>query len=85
MKIHSPGILNFTIFDQNNSVKVIINTQVVSIFNGARVCDAVLAYSKPSYKLLKEGRLTVTDQYGNILAADGSLTEGQIILLPKEL
>ena len=63
------------------SVKVIINNQDVTIFNGARVRDAVLAYSKESYKLLRASKLTVRDRHGNITEADGSLSEGQIIFL----
>jgi hypothetical protein len=65
-------------------VKVTINNREITVFNGARVCDAVLAYSKDEYKMLMNGELAVTDHFGNITAADGSLTEGQVIRLRKK-
>jgi hypothetical protein len=73
----------FPIFDQNKPVKVFVNSQEVIIFAGARVCDAVLAYSKASYKMLTRGTLTAADHLGNITANDGPLGEGQIIVLIK--
>jgi len=65
-------------------MKVIINNQEIALFNGARVCDAVLAYSEKAYKLLKEEKIFVTDSFGNLIAADGSLSEGQVIIIKKK-
>jgi hypothetical protein len=65
-------------------MKVIVNNQEVTIFEGARVCDAILAWSKEAYRELMNGTLVVTDHYGNLTAADGALTEGQKITLKKK-
>jgi len=65
-------------------VKVIINNQDVTVFNGARVCDAVLAFSRSSYDLMKKGRLNITDQYGHLTSEDGALAEGQVIRIQKK-
>jgi len=56
---------------------VYINEKPVVIFSGARIRDAVLAYSARSCKLLLKGNLTIFDRFGNPTEPDGPLTEGQ--------
>jgi hypothetical protein len=56
---------------------VYINNNPVSVFRGATVGEVVLAYSKRSYRLLKNGYLAVFDRFGNFTEPDGSVTEGQ--------
>ena len=58
-------------------MKVYINDKIVTIFKGATVSDAVLTYSKHSYKLLQGGYLSIFDRFGNLTEPDGSVVEGQ--------
>jgi hypothetical protein len=74
----------FTTFDQNIFVIIFINNKEINIFKGARVCDAVLAYSKSYYNMLIKETLRVMDQHGNIIAEDAPLEEGQAISIKKK-
>lgn len=58
-------------------MKVFINKREVTIFTGARLSDAVLAYSKHAYKMLLSNKLILTDRFGNLTEPDGPVTEGQ--------
>lgn len=64
-------------------MKVFINKKEIEIFKGANVGNAVLAYSKRSYKLLCSGYLSVFDKYGNQTEADGPVQEGQKFWLKR--
>ena len=64
-------------------MKVIINNREISIFRGATVRDAVMAYSLESYLQLQNGQLIVTDRFNNHLESDGALSDGQYIKLIK--
>ena len=65
-------------------MKVFINKQEVTIFEGANVGDAVLSYSKRSYKKIMDGNLIIIDSFGNITEPDGKLKEGQVIRIKKK-
>lgn len=55
---------------------VFINNTEIFIFNGARLQDALLAYSKTDYHLLLEGKIRIEDERGNGMDLDGSLWDG---------
>ncbi len=64
-------------------MKVYINTKEISIFQGARIQDAVHAYSPRSLRMVITGTLSVFDRFGNRTEPDGPLIEGQRLTLKK--
>jgi len=62
-------------------MKAFVNKQEIEVFRGATVADLVLAFSESDWKLLKEGRISVYDHYGNLTEADGPIIEGQHFFL----
>jgi hypothetical protein len=58
-------------------MKVIINDTTIEIFNGARVKDALLKYSKAEYRAVLKNKGNVTDKHKNPLDLDGELSENQ--------
>jgi hypothetical protein len=64
-------------------MKVYINRKEIPIFTGARVIDAVRAYSLRSAKMLLKGTLNAYDRFGNLTEPDGRLIDGQILNLRK--
>ena len=64
-------------------MKVILNKNEINIFKGATISDIVLAYSKRSFKMMKEGKLCVYDRFGNLTEADGPAYEGQVFFLKR--
>lgn len=63
---------------------VLINHREIPVFAGATIQDALLAYSRRSYKLVMNGYLVVKDRFGNRIELDGALREGQQIYLTKK-
>jgi len=62
-------------------MKITVNSKVLELHGGARVKDAILAYYTQSDKKIP-GRLPAAeDRFGNRLAPDGELTEGNTIIL----
>jgi hypothetical protein len=66
-------------------MKVYINKHEVAIFQGARVIDAILSYSRRSYHQVKNGTLRVVDCFGNRTEPDGPVRDGQEFSLKKIL
>ncbi|HNX43460.1 MAG TPA: hypothetical protein PLJ84_11340 [Bacteroidales bacterium] len=64
-------------------MRIFINRKEITIFAGARVLDAVRAYSVRSAKRLLNGSLSVFDRFGNPTEPDGRLTDGQILSIRK--
>jgi len=60
---------------------VSINGEVIDIFAGARVRDAVRRYSAAALKQIAAKRKRVVDRFGNPLALTGELSEGQAIFI----
>lgn len=58
-------------------MKVYINDTEIEIFNGARVMDALLKYSKEDLYAVMRGDKQVTDEQQNQTLPDGELTGGQ--------
>lgn len=57
-------------------MKIFVNDEEVTIFNGAKVLDVMRAYYAQHDKKLPCQLPSVTDGYGNAVAADGELSEG---------
>jgi hypothetical protein len=68
---------------QHIPMKVFINTEVVQIFEGATLGDAIRAYSKEAWQKLMNGTLTVSDRFGNQTLPDGELKEGDRFTLTE--
>jgi hypothetical protein len=64
-------------------MKVYINNKEISIFKGARIQDAVLAYSPRLLRMVANGVVSVFDRLGNLTEPDGPLIEGQRLTLKK--
>lgn len=64
-------------------MKVFVNRKEITIFTGARVIDAVRAYSLRSAGLVLKGVYSVFDRFGNITEPDGRLSDGQILTIRK--
>ena len=64
-------------------MKVYINQEEIAIFAGARVKDAILAYSQEIWKKVSKGELEVNDRFGNLTDPEGPIQEGQHITLKR--
>lgn len=58
-------------------MKILINDQMIEIFEGARLQDAVRKYSETELKLIKKEAKKIVDREGNPLALDGELSDGE--------
>ena len=65
-------------------MKVFINDEELSIFNGATVLDALRAYYVMHSKKLPTILPVVNDAYGNSVAPDGELTEGNHLYIKSK-
>ena len=57
-------------------MKVFINDEEVAIHHGAKVLDAMRAYYAQRNKKLPQKLPIVSDAYGNSIAPDGELNDG---------
>ena len=58
-------------------MKIFINDEEITIFNGAKVLDVMRAYYVQHDKKIPSRLPIVTDGYGNNVALDGELREGK--------
>ncbi len=58
-------------------MKILINDQMIEIFEGARLQDAVRKYSETELKLIEKEDRKIVDREGNPLALDGELSDGE--------
>jgi hypothetical protein len=58
-------------------MKILINDQMIEIFEGARLQDAVRKYSETELKLIEKEDKKIVDRKGNPLALDGELSDGE--------
>jgi len=65
-------------------VIVFLNDRQLEIFEGARVKDAVLKYSKEKYRSTRSGETVVTDKYDNTVDPEGELADDQRLYLKKK-
>lgn len=66
---------------KSNSMKILVNDEEVTIFHGAKVLDVIRAYYAQHGKKLPSRLPFVTDGYGNSVAPDGELSEGNRLYL----
>ena len=57
-------------------MKIQVNDRKVEVFSGARVADALRAYSLVTWKQVQNGGKVVLDDAGHGVALDGALAEG---------
>ncbi len=62
-------------------MKISVNNVPIEIFNGAKVKDAVISYYSQENKRMPNSFPEVKDTYGNIVAEDGELNEGNKLFL----
>ena len=62
---------------------VFLNDRQLELFEGARVKDAVLNYSKEEYRSTRAGETIVTDKYENAIDPEGELSDDQRLYLKK--
>ncbi len=60
----------------NTKMRITINKKELTIFKGAKLLDAVRAYSRMSAKKLESGYLALFDRYGFRTESDGPAREG---------
>ncbi len=61
---------------ENNSMKIFVNDEEITIYHGAKVLDVMRAYYVQHGQKLPSQLPIVTDGYGNSIAPDGELSEG---------
>lgn len=62
-------------------MRIFVNDEELNIFNGATVLDALRAYYAKHNKKLPPILPFVKDAYGNSVATDGELTEGNHLFI----
>ena len=62
-------------------MKIKIEDTEVEVFSGARVKDALLKYSKPMERAVREGEKVISDRWGNTMAMEGALSENQQLFI----
>ena len=65
-------------------MKLFVNDEEIIIFHGATVLDVVRAYYAERNKKLPCKLPIVTDAYGNNVASDGELTEGNHLYIKNK-
>ena len=65
------------------AMKVYINHKPICIFAGARILDAIRAYSAVSLKQVQNESLVILDRFGNLTEPDGPLQDGQRLYLKR--
>jgi len=62
-------------------MKITVNSTPLELHNGARVKDAILKYFSQQGKAISKKLPVVEDRYGNIIAGDGELTDGNALFI----
>ncbi len=62
-------------------MKITVNNTPLEIHNGAKVQDAILKYFSQHGKKIPKQLPSVEDRYGNTVAPDGELTDGNILVI----
>jgi 5'-nucleotidase len=65
-------------------MKIVINNTVLELYNGAKVKDAILKYYSQSGKKIPKKIPPAEDRYGNKVAEDGELTDGNILFIQEK-
>jgi len=64
-------------------MKVFVNGHEVKIFEGARIMDAIRAYSRRSSRQVEKGNLIIFDKFGNQTEPDGPARDGLLLTLKR--
>ena len=62
-------------------MKITVNNTLLELFTGARVKDAIMSYYTHSGRRVPKKLPPVEDRFGNRVAPDGELTEGNILFI----
>ncbi len=62
-------------------MRIFINEKEIVLFRGATLKEAILTYSKVSYKKTESGYLGIYDRFGFLTEPDGPVYEGQHFFL----
>ncbi|MHC1730807.1 MAG: bifunctional UDP-sugar hydrolase/5'-nucleotidase [Bacteroidales bacterium] len=62
-------------------MKITVNNTLLELRNGARVRDAIAAFYKHAGRKVPEKLPVAEDKFGNIVAHDGSLTDGNALFI----
>lgn len=65
-------------------MKIFVNDKEISIHKGAKVMDVVRAYYAQRDQKMPSSMPFVTDAYGNNIALDGELREGNCLYLKNQ-
>ncbi|MHC1729874.1 MAG: hypothetical protein AB9866_28380 [Syntrophobacteraceae bacterium] len=65
----------------SENIEVFVNDVKISLFRGAKVKHALIAYDQNVYTAALAGNLRVLDGNGFILGLDGGLTQGARIIV----
>ncbi|MBP7037121.1 MAG: hypothetical protein WAZ35_08505, partial [Bacteroidales bacterium] len=62
-------------------MKITVNDTLLDLHNGARVRDAIAGFYKHEGRKVPERLPVAEDRYGNIVAPDGALTDGNALFI----
>jgi 5'-nucleotidase len=62
-------------------MKITVNDTLLDLHQGARVRDAIAGYYKHAGRKVPEKLPLAEDRYGNIVAPDGALTDGNVLFI----
>jgi hypothetical protein len=62
-------------------MQVKVNGQTIEIFAGAKVKDALMAYSSEQWKRVRNNQSTVHDGRGHLVGLDGELGGGEELFI----
>ncbi len=65
-------------------MKIKVNNTQLEIFDGATVLDALRVYHKHRKRKFPKVLPTIYDVYGNKVAPDGELTEGNALFIKRK-
>ncbi len=66
-----------------NNMKVIVNNEEITLFEGAMVEHAIRKHSPQLLEDVKRGALEVVDQHGHAVSLNGRLAEGSVLHVPQ--
>lgn len=64
-------------------MKIFVNDKQVTVFNGAKVVDAIRAYYMLGDKKTSPKIPIITDGYGNTVALDGAISNGNHLYIKQ--
>ena len=78
------GMLYFILYAIEKVImKVKVNGTLIELHNGARVKDAILKYYSEQGRRIPKKIPSVEDRYGNKIADDGELTDGNVLFFKE--